>query len=401
MSHANPTPLLVGATGTLDRRRMRVAGRVVMGMEEDGETYYWSEFNLVDGFGRSATLVYEETDDGPEWKLFKPFVPLRALTAAEAAAKRVGATVALDGQPAEITLVGESRVHHLEGVAPEGVEVGDVANYFNVDTGERMLVVSWTGDEIEFFEGFDLPAEQVGQAFGFAAADEPPMLPQSFARSFSSGSGLPIAGSSVLKWVGVALTLLSGFSLYSCNWGDSSVSFTSAPVKQSAPAVQLATGAQGTLAGRRYTVMGRALVETARVGRRHDQREYALLSDRHEPALLVNELLGTRREWHLFELRRDRLLGDMGPYDAATQKTGTALRLGHDSLRIVDLCQVTALSVEAADADTWPRIQYGFLAEGGGNWLAARWTEAGLRAHVGRPIPESEVLAAFGAGSKP
>ena len=35
-------------TGTLSGTRYRVVGRVVLGMEEGGETYYWNEFNLVD-----------------------------------------------------------------------------------------------------------------------------------------------------------------------------------------------------------------------------------------------------------------------------------------------------------------------------------------------------------------
>ncbi len=64
MSFANPTPIRIGMTGTFCGNRYRVAGRVVMGMEEDGETYYWNEFNLVNTEGESATLVYEEGEHG-------------------------------------------------------------------------------------------------------------------------------------------------------------------------------------------------------------------------------------------------------------------------------------------------------------------------------------------------
>jgi hypothetical protein len=168
MSFANPTPLRVGARGTLHGWSVTVTGRVVLGVEIDGETYYWNEYYLMGDSGSSGTLVYEETEHGPEWKLFRLFEPERPLTAREAMAKRVGDTVNLDGTPTKVTLVDESRVYHIEGSAPEGVAVGDVAQYFNADTGQRMLVASWTGDEIEFYEGEDAPAELIASAFGFA-----------------------------------------------------------------------------------------------------------------------------------------------------------------------------------------------------------------------------------------
>ena len=37
--------------GTICGRRFRVAGRVVMGMDDEGTTYYWNEFHLVDDAG--------------------------------------------------------------------------------------------------------------------------------------------------------------------------------------------------------------------------------------------------------------------------------------------------------------------------------------------------------------
>ncbi len=46
-----------------------------MGATIDGETYYWSEFNLRADDQTSATLVFEETDDGGDWKLFTDFTP--------------------------------------------------------------------------------------------------------------------------------------------------------------------------------------------------------------------------------------------------------------------------------------------------------------------------------------
>src|SRR5688572_12689398 len=68
MSHDNPTPLRIGTSGTLNGWRVQVAGRLVMSMQDRGQTWYWNEFHLLDEAGTSATLVFEETEDGAEWK---------------------------------------------------------------------------------------------------------------------------------------------------------------------------------------------------------------------------------------------------------------------------------------------------------------------------------------------
>ena len=41
MGHANPSPLRVGMTGMFAGKRYEITARVVMGVEEEGETYYW------------------------------------------------------------------------------------------------------------------------------------------------------------------------------------------------------------------------------------------------------------------------------------------------------------------------------------------------------------------------
>jgi hypothetical protein len=52
MNSANPTSVQIGMAGAFVGIRYRVVGRVVMGMEEAGETYYWNEFNLVGDNGQ-------------------------------------------------------------------------------------------------------------------------------------------------------------------------------------------------------------------------------------------------------------------------------------------------------------------------------------------------------------
>ena len=165
MSFENPTRLRIGMHGNFAGKDYRLIGRVVMGVTDDGETYYWNEFNLAASDGTSADLVYEETERGGEWRLFTLFDPEYPMTAADAATKRVGDHLNLTGTDVRVTLLDTSRVYHIEGQAPEGVEVGDVANYFNAEAGGIMQVVSWTGEEVEFYNGVNLARGVVNSAF--------------------------------------------------------------------------------------------------------------------------------------------------------------------------------------------------------------------------------------------
>src|SRR5664279_5261746 len=198
MSYANPTPIRIGMTGKLSGTQYRVVGRVVLGEQEEGGTYYWNEFNLESDGGEVATLVYEETERGGEWRLFHLFEPACPMTAKDAATKREGDPLDLEGMHMFVRLVSKSRVYHIEGKAPEGVEVGEEAHYFNAVTGNNMIVVSWTGEEAEFYRGLDLSRTTVSSAFNVRIVD--------FSRFFpASGSNRSRAG--LVMGVVVALIL--------------------------------------------------------------------------------------------------------------------------------------------------------------------------------------------------
>lgn len=393
MSYENPTPLRIGSSGTLNGWRVRVAGRLVLGVEDGGETYYWNEFMLDDDAGNFATLVFEEAEDGAEWKLFREFAPAQPLTAHEAATKRVGDQVSLDGTPARITLVDQSRVYHIEGTAPDGVEVGDVANYFNVDTGGRMLVASWTGDEIEFYEGLDAPAESVADAFKIPR-DAAPGTASYLEAATRNAAAKPSASSGVFSRIVLgALGVASLFAAYSCYSGGRLPSFNHGPrAKQAAPALQLPTGAEGSLAQHSYVIDGRALVEIARVAGRHDRREYFLHDEAGQPALLVHGLSGGAKEWHLF--RPAPVPAGLTPYDAATRRKGAPVATDGFTLHVADLFQSKTLSAEGPGSER--AVQYGFVASDAREWLIARWTENQIQFHRGNAIPEADVLAALG-----
>ena len=392
MTTANPTPLRVGQTGLLDGHSYTVAGRVVLSTRVQGGTYFWNEFNLVDGSGGAATLVYEDDDNGPEWKLFRLFEPLRPMTATEAAAIRVGADVRLDGLDARVSLVSESRVEFIEGTAPEGVEVGDVACYFNADstTRDRMLVASWTGPEIEFYQGSDLSAHAVATAFSLSLDS----LPRP---AFRSRGDAP----AVLKALVIAGAMLFLAFIFYGVWtgGDSPTS--APPPKQAAPAQRLGLGANGALGATVYSIAGHSLVEVAGVGGKFERHEYDLVADGGVHALLIQGLDGNAKDWRLFT--PVSAPSGLTPFAAAALRPGQTVSLGSHtfSLSGVFLCQ-TESGEGQADPNAKPgTVRYGFVARSDTGLLLARWTESGLQLHLGQTLPESDVLATMGAGPEP
>ena len=165
MNFPNRTPIHVGMAGEFFGKRYRVAGRIVLGENEGGDTYYWTEFNLVDDKGQSADLVFEESETGAEWRLFVLFEPEYPITAGDARSKRIGDQLNLDGTDVLINLVSRSRIYHIEGQGAEGEDVGDMADYFNAQGGGTRIVVSWTGEEVECYRGMDVSFAMVGKSF--------------------------------------------------------------------------------------------------------------------------------------------------------------------------------------------------------------------------------------------
>ena len=165
MSFNNPTKIRIGMEGAFFGKRYRVIGRSVLGIVDAGAIYYWNEFNLETSGGNYATLVFEETGCGGKWRFFEMFDPREPMTSEEARSKGIGDAVNLDGSTATITRVDRSRVYAVEGKVPEGVVVGQHANYFNAGGGDKMIVVSWTGDEVEFYSGTTIASAVVAFAF--------------------------------------------------------------------------------------------------------------------------------------------------------------------------------------------------------------------------------------------
>jgi hypothetical protein len=389
MNHDNPTPLRLGMTGSFVGRRYRVDGRIVLSMDLAGETWFWNEFALVATDGETATLVHEEGEEGPEWRLFRLIEPATPITAAEAARVRVGDTVDLTGVPVRVSLVDESRVEFIEGQAPEGVEVGDVARYFNAEneTGSEMLVASWTGDEIEFYRGMNLPVAAVAAAFRLPSlADGAPPAP----RSSPAGAGFA-AG----QWIRpiLALVVMGSMGLAFLR-GCERPRRDPAVARVRAPEAPLKPGSTGVLEGRQLRVAGHALVEIAQVHRFYDRHEYLLKDDQDRTLLLVCGWEPNSRDWYLCTpLPEDQV---PSPREAGALRWGDRITLGGSSAAITEIFRCTTRETDARPPELpFGTLTYGFAAVSGNQTFLARWDATAARYHRGIAVPAKTARAAF------
>lgn len=374
MNTLNITSIIPGMAGTFAGTRYRVAGRVVMKMVEDGTTYYWDEFNLVSDSGNTATLVWEAGDDGGQWRMFTLFEPARPLTAAEAAAKRAGDFFRLDGTPLRVTLVDESAVHAIEGQAPEGVELGDVARYFNAESDRQMVVVSWTGEEVEHYRGMNLSHEAVSTAFGVQLRQPQLVSATGLSTRVKRGAGL---------WVALPSLLLLSLTPLLLN----RASRPTEPVvrKVAAAAAPFASGTRGSLDGTTYDVVGHAVMEIAEVNRLFDRHEYEIRDTEGRVSLLVCGLKPGDRRWALFTPHDAEPV--LTPFEAGAKRVG-------DLLAPFELARVTRLfrsmALPTGNAGPEPAhtsgTRYGLVAEAADGLWMARWNERELVLYRGKPL---------------
>ncbi len=406
MKYANTTPLELGMTGEFLGKRYRIAGRLVMGMDEGGETYTWNEFHLVADDGSSTTLVHEVTENGVEWRMFTLIEPMHSLTAAEAASRRVGESIDISGKSMRINCVDESRVLHIEGEAPEGVDLGDVAHYFNAESGNEMIVVSWTGDEVEFYRGVTLPAQAVTGAFGVPPAScrvGTPMQTSGASVFDNAGTRQDAGGTFALRppmnsanragisgkmIAGVVAVLIAVAGLWFFN---SSRTKSSTPPKL--PKTQLIVGKSGELLATRYRITGRAVVEIARVGKRFLRHEYVLTDDNGSEDLLVQGSERSGDEWLLLtSFRTERPLTSQ---QVGALRLGDALDVDGSSARVTEMFLSRVQSVEGATAFVAGTPLYGLLARSGTKTFAARWNETSVTFYRVTPLPAKSVTTSF------
>jgi len=384
MSYENTTPIQVGMTGEFAGKRFRVAGRLVMSMDEAGETYYWNEFYLVSDDGEEATLVHEVTEDGVQWRLFRMFEPSMPISLAEAASKRVGDTVNLTGKTLRVTCVDESVVRHIEGAAPEGVEDGDVARYFNAESGNEMIVVSWTGHELECYRGLTFPSHVVSRAFGLQNIPDGALSQLSGETPKKTGCPISLL-LSILFIVVVAVFAVPAFRR---------IIRTRGSPEPKLPKAELQAGRTGVLNGAQYRVTGRATVEVGHVGARQLRHEYAIVNDAGEEALLVQGAAKSGSEWLLlvpFAPART-----VAPREMGALSLGALVPLGDTPMRVVDLFLSRVKQAEGPTPFVSGTEFYGLVARGGNEALVARWNETTVTCYRATQLNPRQVASGFG-----
>ena len=409
MNNLNPTPIQIGLSGSFSGRTYRVVGRVVMGTEIDGETWKWNEFNLAGAEEEVATLVHEQTESGEQWRFFTPIEPAEPLRATDLTDLRVGDLVTLENRPQPITGTGSTTVYFIEGQAPEGVQEGDTARYFNAGSGSEMWVASWTEDEVELFKGINLPRGAVAGAFDLAT--ESLARPGASSGSGSgpgsglrSGSGLPGSGGieelSTPTW---PAKLIAGFvavvcalALYLFLRPTHPRGFLPHPPAEARPLPPATLSVGDTLPwqGFQWRVQAHRVIRQGYPGgkfRSMDLHEFELRAGNESSALLRfgRVLSPDRNEWVLllpFEPPQPLL-----PSRAATRQLGHPLAWGSaEGSGPVKVTQLLLNEVEGDPAAT----RYGFVARSDREIFLARWNEEGITVHRAQVVPEKEIQEA-------
>ncbi|HXI71167.1 MAG TPA: DUF4178 domain-containing protein [Verrucomicrobiae bacterium] len=396
MSFENPTRLRIGMRGDLAGKDFKVVGRVVMGVTDDGETYYWDEFNLESSDGTSADLVFEQTERGGEWRLFIMFEPEYPMTAADAATRRAGDRLNLNGTDVRVALVDSSRVYFIEGKAADGVEVGDVANYFNAEAGTVMQVVSWTGDEVEYYNGLTLSRGEVEAAFKLPQPSTAKIFSGLDHRSALSGTD------SEEYWSGIKFFLISTVAVATLAFlilGQNlscSASHASRPAKKTfAASPPLILGATGRWNEKNFRITAHATIEIGEMGAVFERNEYELADDDGHVSLLVCGDKPKSKDWILFT-PLDPLVPPTAQRSAA-QKAGDTVNIDGVTASIRELFQSTVSLTENVAPSDWHvgDVYFGYLGQSEYGLLLARWNNSRIAFYRGKNIPAKDVTAAF------
>jgi hypothetical protein len=384
MSFANPTKIRIGMAATLFGRAYRVIGRSVLGVQEGGGTWYWNEFNLETSGGYYATLVFEETGRGGKWRFFEMFDPKVPMTSREAEEKRVGDAVNLDGSTVLVTRVDRSRVYAVEGKVPEGVVVGQHAKYFNAGDDDKMIVVSWTGDEVEFYSGRTITGGAVASAFNLSG----------LARlGFALTGGRSFLNAHVLAPL-LIIGLLGSLIFIVKSAARSPARPPAVVVFQAGPS-PLSAGESGVLDGRRYRIASHALVEIAETGLRFSRHEYELNDDDNNSYLLISGMNSNAANWILCAPVEPAK--PLTPQEAGGLSAGQIVKLDGEPARIAKLFCST---IRGVDETSPQRLKtgdalYGFSGPMKSNILIVRWNATNIIWLKGTVLADRNVKAAF------
>lgn len=381
----NPTPLQPGMNGEIDGRMVEVLCHVLMGIEEGGETWHWSEYLLRCEDGGAATLVYELTDNGPEWKIFHRFEPANPLGIPAASRLSVGSRVQVDGIDATVDLVGQSRVYAIEGNAPANFHVGRLDRYFNARSGDHLLVVSWNSDEVEHYLGARIRPQDVETAFGIKLPAPPPR---------PRGSAINSEMEHQRKdWGGIAklLFMLLGFcALTATHFTPSCDSGNSWKLRE-LPALRLPLLSKLTLAENAYTIQETRYLELATPRASRLVRQYLLLGQKGEETRILIGAGEAREDAWLLETDDSAPLPSPG--QLGNQREGQPLTLGSRRFAIRSLLRLRWLpgTENSRPPEESERLRHGLLLVADNSFWLLDWDPKTARLSRIRTLTSAEL----------
>ena len=164
--YSNPTPVQIGHGCSFLGDQWKIVGRMVLGVVEDGETYYWHEFHMKSPDEGEAYLEYEEDEGTISWIIHLMYKPMAPHSQSQLSALKPGDYLDIDGKQYRVKLRDRSTVHHIEGEAPEGVSVGYTVDYVDLEGHGMSYVAEWTPNCVEYMKGTHLSEPEVIRLFG-------------------------------------------------------------------------------------------------------------------------------------------------------------------------------------------------------------------------------------------
>jgi hypothetical protein len=333
--------------------------------------------------------VYEVTEHGAEWRWFTMFDPPSPMTAAEANARQIGDSINLDGNELRVTLREHSRVYHVEGEPPEGEGLGTEADYFNAEAGSTMDVVSWTGDEVEFYHGKTITAMSVAHAFNIS----PSTLSELRLSGVTNYSHSSFPAGAIFGLIGFIILLLILLPSISSSPRPPAV------VHVAAPSAALTVGSSGNLEGKSYAIVSDALVEVREMGTIFQRHEFHLRDQDGNGALLIHGWKPGANDWYLFTLLEPS--EPMTPQQAAAVQLGNNVTIGNMTNIANELFSFTTLNVKTSDIlqSKTGEVFYAFSGQSGPLLSLVRWNDSVITYYSGSALLEDPV-AAFVQASK-
>jgi len=382
MTRPNPTQVRIGMQAEFWGHSYRAIGRAALGVTEAGSRYYWNEYYLESSEGDIATLVFEETETGSAWRWFTMFAPLTPVTAAQAGGYGVDDLVTMNGEPFRVTRVDKSCIYFTEGKTPDGVVVGNRANYFNANNGRELLVVSWTGEEMEYYHGHNLEAGSVAAAFNLSGLSR---------GLFTLTNGRKL-WNPVILWPALLILCLCLIPVGLVV--DLTHSSRSAAVTMvAAPKTQLEAGSGGDLEGVHYRIEGWDLVEIGEVGVRFQRHEYHMVDENGQAALLIQNPPSEDAPWLL--CTEFSPATPLAPVFAGGVRRGDLVFHENHPAIVQELFRHTILKSNFGAPMRPDTVFYGFTARETTNLLIVRWSGSNVVNYIVRALPEKIVLSAM------